>query len=282
MVNDKHARVGRGETGPNWDHFWAGRTSDSVAVKENPETWYELVWKNNLESWHQIFERLAPGKRMLEYGCGSAKVSQYMALRGYRCTMLDYSKQALDLAKAGFDALSLEGRYIIGDIQQLGVSSDRFDVVYSGGVLEFFADIQTPIRETVRVLKPGGLFATNIVPNKFSCQTLADIERTGTHVLKSIGRRDFREAFRVVSHLPPGVSKASLQEYIQFCETAGLESVTGRCASPFPVLALGRRGDKLYTQVMKSLLAPWRRFDQSRSRWTEIWGMTYTIYGVKV
>jgi len=268
-------------TEQRWNQFWAGHTFDGLVTKKNPETWTELVWKISLERWHEIFEQLAPGKHMLEYGCGSAKVSQYMALRGYQCTLLDLSETALNLARANFAALSLQGQFIRGDINQLGLADNEFDVVYSGGVVEFVSDIQSVIAETVRVLKPSGLFAMNIVPNKFSCQTLANVERTLVHSIKCLWRRQFREAFTSINHLPPGVSKATLKDYLRFCEIAGLTSVTGHCISPFPALSLGRRGGQCYVWLLKRFLPQWQRFNQTQRRWAEIWGIAYAIYGVK-
>jgi ubiquinone/menaquinone biosynthesis C-methylase UbiE len=265
-----------------WDHFWTGQEFDGVVVKEDPGNWVDLVWKVALEFWYDRFGQLAPGKRMLECGCGSAKVSQYMALQGYQCTMLDYSEQAIELAKANFHVLSLPGSFVLADLNELGLASNQFDVVYSGGVLHHFKDMAQPIKEMVRVLKPGGLFATNVIPNKFSGQTIADLERTLAHSTRNLVRGRFRDAFKVVSHVPSFyVSPATLKDYVGICEAAGLTSVTGSCTSPFPQLSLPVWGERLYASVMKRLLPQWRRFNQSQSRWTEIWGITYTIYGVK-
>lgn len=50
-----------------------------------------------------------------------------------------------------------------------------FDLVLSFGVLEHFKDIDKPIKEMVRVLKPGGVFFADIVPEKFSIHKLADM-----------------------------------------------------------------------------------------------------------
>ena len=218
---------------------------------------------------------------MLEYGCGSAKVSQYMACRGYDCTLLDYSSTGLGLAQAAFRRLGLEGCFVIGDINQLGLAENQFDIVFSGGVLEFFTDFQQPIREVVRVLKPGGLFAINIVPNKFSVQTLADVERTFVQSAKNMAMRRWHQVFRRVRSVEPSVSTASLQDYVDCLQAAGLTSISARCTSPFPSLSLGKWGNKLYMNTMRRLLRFWRNFNESPSHWTEFWGITYTIYGFK-
>ena len=272
-----------GNTQGWWDDFWKKQTSPFLSVKENDETWYDLVWKVSFEHWHDLFERLASGKKMLECGCGSARVSQYMARHGYQCTLLDSSEKAINLAKNSFNSLSLDGRFMIGDINQLCFNDEQFDVVFSGGVLEFFADVQKPINEMVRVLKPGGVFSANIVPNKFSIQTIADIERTIVYSIRNLVKGRYRDIFKRVQQIPPdyNVNSFSLEDYVNICQKTGLTPVVGLVTSPFPALALPRFAKRLYAQIMKKLLRQWRKFDQSESRWTEIWGIAYTVYGIK-
>jgi ubiquinone/menaquinone biosynthesis C-methylase UbiE len=266
-----------------WDDFWIKQPPTVISIKENDETWYDLVWKVSLDYWHDLFEKLAPGKKMLECGCGSARISQYMAQHGYQCTLLDYSEKALMLAKSNFDSLSLDGQFVIGDMSRLSFRDEQFDVVFSGGVLEFFPDVQRPINEMVRVLRPGGVFSANMVPKKFSIQTIADIERTLAHSVRNLMRGRFEDIFKRVQHIPVNynVNSVTLQDYIGFCEKAQLRPVVGLVTSPFPDVALPRFAKRLYAHVMKKLLKQWRKFNESKSRWTEVWGITYTIYGIK-
>lgn len=266
-----------------WDEFWTRQNPVITSAQNGLDTWYDLVWKVSLEYWHELFKKLAPGKKILECGCGSAKVSQYMAQRGYQCTLLDYSEQALSLAKNNFETLSLQGKFVIGDINQLSFGDGQFDVVYSGGVLEFFDNVQTPVREMVRVLRPGGIFAANIVPDKFSIQTIADFERTLAYSLRNIAKGKFKDAFKRVRQIPLDykVNSLCLQDYVDICEQAGLTSVVGLVASPFPALALPRAGRKIYTEIMKKFIKQWRAFNESKTLWTKVWGITYTIYGIK-
>jgi len=274
---------GRDENSTAWDSFWNTKAvaGASLVMDGKTETWYDLVWKVGFESWYDIFTRLSPGRKMLEYGCGSAKVSQYMACRGYDCSMLDYSSAGIGLAQAAFRSLGREGCFMIGDINHLELADNQFDIAYSGGVLEFFADVRSPVREVVRVLKPGGLFAVDIVPNKFSVQTLADIERTLAGTVKNLATRRWRQAFRIVRNVETSVSTASLQVYVDCFRAAGLTGLTARCVSPFPALSLGTRGERLYGKLLKRSLGLWRAFNESPGRWTEVLGIAYRIYGVK-
>ena len=84
-------------------------------------------------------------------------------------------------------------------------------------------------------------------------------------------------------YIPPyyHVNSLDLQDYIDSCKGAGLDPVVGLVTSPFPELALPHAGKKLYAGIMRSLLPQWQRFNLSKSRWTELWGITYTVYGIK-
>lgn len=266
-----------------WDDFWTKQAPAIAAFSDNQETWDYLVWKVVFEYWHDIFERHAPGLKMLECGCGSGKISQYMAKHGYQCTLLDYSEQAIQLAKFSFSSLSLDGTFFVGDMSQLCFRDGQFDIVFSGGVLEFFPDVQRPINEMVRVLKPGGIFSANMVPKKFSIQTIADIEQTLALSIRNLTRGRLKEAFKMVHSIPTDycVSSLQLKDYVAICKKAGLENVVGLCTSPFPNLALPRFAAERYACFIRLLIPQWKKFNESTNRWKEIWGITYTIYGTK-
>jgi SAM-dependent methyltransferase len=266
-----------------WNRFWGERPARDVPIEKDPETWDEFVWAVAFESWGRLFDRFAPGKSMLECGCGSARISQYMARRGYVCTLLDSSPDGLGAGQENFRRNALDGRFVVGDVSDLCFRDGRFDVVYSGGMLEFLDDIEHPIREMVRVLRPGGVFAANIVPAKFSIQSLANVERTAAHAIQNLIRGDVRSAFRYRPFIPPDyrLNEARLKDYVSACEKAGLVSLAGLGTSPFPQLALPSTGVRLYARMMKALLPQWRRFNESKGRWTEVWGITYTLYGIK-
>jgi len=266
-----------------WDDFWKKQAGQAVSGERESDTWYDLIWKMNFEFWHALFHTSAPGKKMLECGCGSAKVSQYMAGKGFECTLLDYSRDALHQGKSCFQSQGLLGDFVLGDINSLCFQDQLFDIVFSGGVLEYFNDLQNPIDEMVRILKPGGVFAANMVPRKFSIQTVADLERTFVYSARSLAQGRFRDVFKRVEYVPEeyGVNLASLDKYTRACRAAGLHEVKGLVTNPFPELALPLIGKKMYASLMKKLSPQWRRFNLSESRWTQVWGTTYTVYGIK-
>ncbi len=106
--------------------------------------------------------------KILEIGCGSARLSCFIASNGYNVMGLDFSKNALLVAKNNFKLINNIGDFILGDVKNLPFENNSYDVVISTGLLEHFRDPQIVVDEMVRVLKDGGLFFSDIVPKKFS------------------------------------------------------------------------------------------------------------------
>ena len=100
------------------------------------------------------------GKQTIEIGCGGAIYSLIFARMGARSTLLDYSSDAIVLAKRNLDALGLQGELVEADV--FNPPSDligRFDVAMSFGTVEHYRyperlDI---CRAHVNLLKPGGI-----------------------------------------------------------------------------------------------------------------------------
>ena len=48
-----------------WERFWSERIPKDVTTNKEPETWYDLVWQVAFDYWYELFEKLAPGRKML-------------------------------------------------------------------------------------------------------------------------------------------------------------------------------------------------------------------------
>ena len=156
----------------------------------------------------------------------------------------------------------------------------KFDRKQSKKFSEFYRKVSD---EVFRVLKPGGIFASNMVPRKISIQTIADFERTLVYSCRNLVKGRFSEVFRRVESVPRhfGVNPMPLQGYIDVCRQTQLESVVGLVMTPFPNLALPKVGKILYARFMSEMMPFWQKFNVSKRRWTEICGILYTIYGTK-
>lgn len=264
-----------------WDDFWEQRGGALHPVKK-VELWTDLVWRVGLEYWRDIFERFSSGKEVLECGCGSARLSQYMSLNGFSCTMLDNSEKGVELAKQNFINTGLQGKFLVGDVNNLKFEDGTFDIVYSGGLIHHFESIDKPISEMVRVLKPGGLFSATVITNKFSCQTIGNFEQRAAYFMCGLLKLNLTEVKdSLIKKQGFYVNSISLNEYIRSCGSAGLSQVVGLAASPFPYLSLPMFGQKMYAKLMKRMIKLWQKFDVSTAKWTEIWGAVYNVYGIK-
>ncbi len=263
-----------------WDKSWQKHPGIHLSPEAND--WYNLVWQVHLEYCQELFGKLGAGKKMLECGAGSAKVSAHLAKLGYSCTMLDNSWEGLEAGKSNFKLAGVSGDFILADVEAMGLKSNSFDIVYSGGLLEHFHDVRPPVNEMVRVLKPGGVLAATIIPKRFSCQVPADtlsfVIKFLLHIVTFRFKGVIKESGR---NFPFYENSLSLKEYRTIFEESGVKVVVSTGISPFPALPLPRFVRPLYVKLMKRLMPWWKRFDRSNSRFSEIWGASLSLYGIK-
>jgi SAM-dependent methyltransferase len=89
----------------------------------------------------------------------------YLAARGCDVTMLDLAPQSFAQAEANFrrEALPVP-KFVAADARDTGLPTDSYDCIYSIGLLEHFDDPRPLLRETMRLLRPGGLAFHVVVP----------------------------------------------------------------------------------------------------------------------
>lgn len=144
------------------------------------------------------------GKRILDYGCGSAEGGIYFAKLGAEVVGIDVSPGMLEAAQklAQHHGVKIETRQVTGD----GIPGDKdeFDFVYGNGVLHH-VDLSKARGELSRIMKPGSKGAF-IEPLKYNpvievYRYLANTVRTeDEHPLSFSDINDFKQVFRHVSH----------------------------------------------------------------------------------
>ncbi len=97
-----------------------------------------------------------PGRELLEIGCGLGTDLLQFAKGGAKVAGLDLTPQSVALARRRFELEDMPGRFLVGDAENLPFPDDRFDVVYSFGVLHHTPDTARAFREVRRILRPGG------------------------------------------------------------------------------------------------------------------------------
>ena len=102
-----------------------------------------------------VLQKYAPqGSCVLESGCGLARYVRYLTDRGWRCTGLEYRKETVNAVRRVWPDLEI----VQGDVAAAPFPDNSFDAVISLGVVEHFPEGPSgPLREMLRVLKPGGV-----------------------------------------------------------------------------------------------------------------------------
>ncbi|MCC7166527.1 MAG: methyltransferase domain-containing protein [Rhodospirillales bacterium] len=97
-------------------------------------------------------------RSVLEIGCGIGTDAVNFARAGAAYTALELSAASLALARRRFEIYGLEGRFLEGSAENFAARLDgqRFDLVYSFGVLHHTPDPRAAIREIRKVVKPDG------------------------------------------------------------------------------------------------------------------------------
>jgi SAM-dependent methyltransferase len=95
------------------------------------------------------------GKRILDYGCGSAEGGVYLAKQGAEVVAVDVSPGMLAAANAlaRHHGVRIETRAVTSDA--IPASNDEFDLIYGNGVLHH-VNLDFAIPELARILKPTG------------------------------------------------------------------------------------------------------------------------------
>lgn len=150
---------------------------NDVTTKLTDEAYWDGFWRNPFGatashlSFHfyalsRALRELAPaGSSAIELGCGGSVWVPMLASRGVDSWGIDYSSVGVDATMAALARWGVRAQVIQGDVFDQGLlPADRFDVVYSLGLLEHFTDGAPLLNRCREITKPGGHVLTT-VPN---------------------------------------------------------------------------------------------------------------------
>jgi ubiquinone/menaquinone biosynthesis C-methylase UbiE len=104
----------------------------------------------------QRLHRESPGDAMLEIGCGTGAYASALAqMNAPTVYAMDLSLQMLRRAPAGDTVAYLQGR-----AARLPFADGTLDMVFSVNVIHHLRNVAPYFRESLRILRPGGIFCT--------------------------------------------------------------------------------------------------------------------------
>ncbi len=106
---------------------------------------------------YRFASHFAPGKKMLDTGCGCGYGSYHLARNGADSVLgIDLSPEAIAYGREHFKHERLTFR--TGDVLDTGLEEASFDTITAFEVFEHLRDPGRFLAETRRLLKPGGVF----------------------------------------------------------------------------------------------------------------------------
>ena len=107
--------------------------------------------------YEKELRKLAPGRRVLEYGCGPGSYSFFLARNGAEVTGVDISPVAMERARetARSEGVDDKTTFEAMDCENLEFEDGTFDVVCGEGIIHH-VDVRKSYREISRVLRDDG------------------------------------------------------------------------------------------------------------------------------
>lgn len=136
-----------------------------------------------------ISDSLRVSKTMVDLGCGTGFLAELAPSRIQKIIGVDTTEQMLDvLRRKKLPRVEL----LVESVDQTFLPADVADLVTGYSVLDHFENPETVFSEAARILRPGGVFYMDLIPNADFWQGLRSINRT-TADMDSIVAREIYE-----------------------------------------------------------------------------------------
>lgn len=126
--------------------FWAGDYDESLGYLDSFDRGEFFGMMGDLK-----------GKRVLNIGCGTGRLVDWLLMSGAEVVCADVSEEMLKILKGKFSKVET----VVTDIEEMGFEDGEFDVVVAAFVVVHLKVLGPAFDEVYRVLKDGGLFVLN-------------------------------------------------------------------------------------------------------------------------
>ena len=143
---------------------------------------------------------LHPGETVLDLGSGAGAdvlISARRVAPGGRAIGLDMTDEMLELARSNARDAGVDNvEFVKGYIEDIPLPDESVDVVISNCVINLSGDKQQVLRETARVLRPGGRFAVSdvIADPEMDDATRRDMQQWTGCIAGALTEEEFRQA----------------------------------------------------------------------------------------
>ena len=147
--------------GGSFSRPFLARSMQNPWAREYARTPERYIWGKTPSGFaREIADRLSPGSRVLDLGCGEGRDSVYFAARGFEVTGLDVSPEAVAKGRRLAEEREVRVQWLCRSMLDAPMAG-RFDLVYScGSVHHLRRRDRSRLFRRLRLLSaPGGLHA---------------------------------------------------------------------------------------------------------------------------
>ncbi|KRD12568.1 methyltransferase type 11 [Flavobacterium sp. Root901] len=186
--------------------------------------------KISLELITEASKRIVPNaQNVLDIGCGAGNYTLMMLskLPNLNCTLVDLSLPMLEKALERVSAVT-SGEVVIkqGDIREVDLKENTFDIILAGAVLHHLRDDkdwETTFAKLFRLLKPGGcLMISDLITQDTELLNEYTWQRYGEY-LEGIGGPEYRQ--NVFDYIEKEDTPRSMNYQLDLMKKTGFKSV---------------------------------------------------------
>ena len=143
-----------------WDDNVCGAHFINASVERQTPEFFAAYRDFRYKKEHHLMTLMdwqsAKGKDVLEIGLGLGADASQWARHAKSFTGLDLTEAAVDSTGRHLKILDLKGCVQVGNAEALPFENETFDIVSSHGVLHHTPDTLATLKESCRIIRPGG------------------------------------------------------------------------------------------------------------------------------